>query len=167
MCAPELASLCPLPLVDIVEEIGQEVERQHLKRIALFGTQFAMTSGLFGRLGAVEIIEPKPEELDYIHDAYIRIVNAGAGTSEDHRALTKLARTLCERDGAKWPMFSHTSSAQMAELVAPAPDRFVPDQHAARGHRLFHVPKTEVKPDSIRDDFSREAMARHCHIGGK
>ena len=42
--------------------------------------------------------------------------------------------------------FPQTSGIIVAELVAPAPDRFVADQYAARGHRLFHIPKTDRKP---------------------
>src|SRR3954451_18178475 len=50
-----------------------------------------------------------------------------------------------------------------AELIAPAPDRFVADQHSTCGHHLFYIAKahaeTEVVPDAFRNDFSREPVA--------
>jgi len=55
------------------------------------------------------------------------------------------------------------SGVILAELVTPAPDRFVADQYTSRSHRLFDVTKahaeTEVEPNTIRDDLSREPIA--------
>src|SRR4051794_10936105 len=49
-----------------------------------------------------------------------------------------------------------------AELIAPAPDCFVGDQHSACSHELFYVAKadaeTKVVPDAFRDDLPREPM---------
>src|SRR5436305_10524537 len=50
-----------------------------------------------------------------------------------------------------------------AELIAPTPDRLVADQHSTGRHQLLHVAKadaeTEVEPNALRDDLSRESMA--------
>ena len=54
------------------------------------------------------------------------------------------------------------SGIQVAELVAPAPDRFVADDNAARGQRLFRLAEADceavIERYGIRDDFSRETM---------
>src|SRR3954447_781394 len=51
---------------------------------------------------------------------------------------------------------------QVAELLTPAADRFVADQHSAGSHRIFDIPKADrkpvIEPDSIRDDFPREPV---------
>jgi hypothetical protein len=65
--------------------------------------------------------------------------------------------------------FPQAGDIQVAELLAPAPDRFIADQYSARGHRFFHVPeahrKTVVEPNGIRDDFSREPVATVRVVG--
>jgi len=49
------------------------------------------------------------------------------------------------------------------QLVAPAPDRLIAEQHASGGHHLFDITKahckTKVQPNAVRDDLSREPMA--------
>ena len=51
----------------------------------------------------------------------------------------------------------------LAELFAPAPDRFIADHHAACRHHLLDIPKAHrepvVEPNGIRDDLFRKSMA--------
>lgn len=101
ICAPALAKLSPLPLIDLAEETARAVRAKGFSRVALFGTRFAVESGLFGRLEGVDIVRPKPDELDFIHDAYLRIVAAERGNAEDTDGFRRLARTFQERDGAQ------------------------------------------------------------------
>ena len=99
LCAPELMERSPIPLVSLVEEIVREVDDRRLKRVALFGTRFTMETELFGRLKDVDVVAPKPAEIDFIHQTYLQLVNAGSGTEQQYRGLHQLAHTLIERDG--------------------------------------------------------------------
>jgi aspartate racemase len=107
ICAPQLAQLSPLPLVDIVEEVASAVRRRGLKRIALLGTRFTIESRMFGRLDDVEIVTPKRDEIDFIHNAYLDIVYERV--SPEHVArLRALAHTFIERDGAEAVLLAGT-----------------------------------------------------------
>jgi aspartate racemase len=97
--APELMKRSPIPLVSLVDEIVREVGHRRLKRVALFGTRFTMETELFGRLKDVDVVAPKPAEVDFIHQTYLELVNAGIGTEQQYRGLHQLAHTLIERDG--------------------------------------------------------------------
>jgi aspartate racemase len=99
LCAPELMKRSPLPLVNLVDEIVREVDDRRLKRVVLFGTRFTMETELFGRLKQVDVVAPKPAEVDFIHQTYLQLVNAGSGTEQQYRGLHQLAHTLIERDG--------------------------------------------------------------------
>ena len=101
ICLPELLPLSPLPLVDLVAETGRVIRAKGLKRVALFGTRFAVETRLFGRLDGAEIVKPSPEDLAYIHDAYLQIVKAGRGSDAIFSGLRQLAHKFCERDGAE------------------------------------------------------------------
>ena len=54
-------------------------------------------------------------------------------------------------------------SELLAELIAPAPDRFVAHQHATCGHHLLYVTKAhtepKVQPHAFRDDFLWKSVA--------
>ena len=58
--------------------------------------------------------------------------------------------------GASTPS-SQAVSIRFAELVAPAADRFVPDEHAACSHDLFDIAKayaeTKIVPHALGDDL--------------
>ena len=99
LCAPELMERSPIPLVSLVDEIVREVDDRRLKRVALFGTRFTMETALFGRLKDVDVVAPKPAEIDFIHQTYLQLVNVGSGTEQQYRGLHQLAHTLIERDG--------------------------------------------------------------------
>lgn len=111
ICAPELVERSSLPIIDIIDEVAREIRVRGLRRVALFGTRASMESHLFGRLSGVEVVDPRPDELEFIHKTYVDIVNTGAGTPEQHRGLTELARTLLRRDGADAILLAGTDLA--------------------------------------------------------
>lgn len=94
----ELIQLSPLPIVNLIDELKREIETRQLRRVALFGTRFAVESRLFGHLDHLEVVTPHPPEVDYIHATYLQLVGAGAGLSTQLEGLSRLAHTLMERD---------------------------------------------------------------------
>lgn len=88
----------PLPLVNMLAELRREIDARGLHRIALFGTRYAVESRLFGRLQHLEVVTPRPDEIDYIHTTYFAMVDAGAASAAQHEGLTRLAIELIRRD---------------------------------------------------------------------
>jgi aspartate racemase len=94
----ELVQLSPIPLVNLIHEIAREIQIRRLKRVSLFGTRFAMESRLFGQLPGVDVVLPSPEEIETIHERYLRLVNSGRGSEDIYQSLRQIGHTLCERD---------------------------------------------------------------------
>jgi aspartate racemase len=130
LCAPELMKRSPIPLVSLVDEIIREVDDRGLKRIALFGTRFTMETKLFGRLKGVDVVAPKPAEIDFIHQTYLELVNVGSGTEQQYRGLHQLAHTLIERDGIEAVILAGTELA----LVFNRENKDFPHIDGARLH---------------------------------
>jgi len=99
ICTAELTAISPLPLIDVVSEVAAAVRALGLKRVALLGTRFTVESRMFDRLG-VDVIMPKPEEIEQIHRTYMDVLN-GRNTTAQIDGLRELARTLIARDGAE------------------------------------------------------------------
>jgi len=108
ICFNELTPISPLPLVDIVAPLAEHLRAQGIRRAALFGTRFTIESAMFGRLAGIDLAKPRADEITAIHDAYMRTANSGQGAPDDYRALTAMARTLIERDGAEAIIFAGT-----------------------------------------------------------
>jgi len=99
ICAEELAVLSPLPLVGLVDVIADELERRGLRRVALFGARATVESRLFGGLeGRAEVITPRKDEIDLLHEVYVRVVAKEQASQEEYEALRGLAHELIARE---------------------------------------------------------------------
>lgn len=99
VCAEELAASSPLPLINILDVIVDEIVRRKLQRIAIFGARVTMETKLFGRLtDQCEVVSPSPQEIDQISEIYVRIVETEQASHEDYEILRNLAHTLVERE---------------------------------------------------------------------
>jgi aspartate racemase len=120
ICAAQLVKLSRLPLIDMVTEVDAAVRARGWKRIALFGTKSTVGSKMFGRLG-VDVVMPKPDEIQRIHDSYIDVVY-GRDTPATIDGLRELAHTLMKRDGAEAVLLAGTDlSTVMNEKSAGFP----------------------------------------------
>jgi aspartate racemase len=90
ICIRELEKITPLPLVNIIDEVGAEIRARGYRRVALFGTRYVVESRMFGMLGDVEVVVP--EKTAEIHEAYMRIVDGGIDEPRDR--LCKIAQEL-------------------------------------------------------------------------
>jgi aspartate racemase len=97
----QLAPIAAIPLVDMIEVVANELARLGLKRVSLFGTRFVVESDLFGRLPAVSIARPRPDEITFVHDTYTQLARTGVPGPDARERLIDLAKTLAGRDGAE------------------------------------------------------------------
>ena len=64
-----------MPLVSIVSETCKEIKYKNMQKVALFGTKSTMTAGFYSKEAAIqgiEIIIPKEEDRDFIHEKYMK-----------------------------------------------------------------------------------------------
>src|SRR5947209_13370161 len=106
ICAAQLLPLLRIPLIDMVSVVAEEIRMRGLKRVALLGTRSTVESKMFGRLG-VEVVMPKPDEIDFIHNTYLDVVYDRSTPAGIDR-LRELAHTLIERDGAESVLLAGT-----------------------------------------------------------
>ena len=97
-CIHELVAMSPLPIVSIFDPLRGELARRAIRRVAIFGTRFVIESDFFGALADVEIVRPKPDEIDLIHTTYVELAAAGKGSPEERERLTTVAKTMVERE---------------------------------------------------------------------
>jgi aspartate racemase len=107
-CVKELAAISPVPVVSIFDPLLHELAARSARRVAIFGTRYVIEAELFGALKEVEVIQPKPEEVDLIHNAYVDLAATGKGSPEKHEKLTALSKTLVRRDGVDGIIFAGT-----------------------------------------------------------
>jgi aspartate racemase len=126
----ELIPLSPLPMVNMIAELRREIDARQFHRVALFGTRYAVESRLFGRLSHLDVVTPQSDEVDYIHNTYFQVVDAGAATAAHHEGLSRLAHKLMERDRVEAIILAGTDLA----LVFNESNTDFPHLDAARLH---------------------------------
>lgn len=97
-CIEELVATSALPIISIFDPLREELARRMIGRVAIFGTRFVIESDFFGALAGVEIVRPRPDEIDLMHTTYVELTATGKGSPEKREKLTSLAKTLVERD---------------------------------------------------------------------
>lgn len=97
-CLRQLRMSSPLPVLDIFNPLLDELAVRAVRRATVFGTRFVIESALFGLAGNLEIVQPRSDEVDYIHNTYMEVAQQGRGSYEQRRNLTVLAHTLQQRD---------------------------------------------------------------------
>jgi aspartate racemase len=110
-CVRELLAISPLPLLNIFEPLVQELSARSVRRVGVFGTRFVIESALFGMVEGVEVVKPRPDEVEYIHQTYVELARRGEGSEGQYRGLTDLALTLCKRDGVDAILLAGTDLA--------------------------------------------------------
>jgi len=106
ICTAQLLPLLRIPLIDMVSVVSDAIRARGLKRVALFGTRSTVASRMFGRLD-VDVVMPQPDEIDFIHNAYLDVVYDRSTPAGIDR-LRALAHTLIRRDGAEAVLLAGT-----------------------------------------------------------
>ena len=131
-CAPELARLSPLPLIDILDCTAAELARRNLRSVAIFGTRFVMASALFGRLGPVDVVPLPADDVDLVHRTYLEVAARGVGTPAHRELFTSIAHRLIAEQRVECILFAGTDLALVFD-EAEAPTDF-PHLDCARVH---------------------------------
>jgi aspartate racemase len=97
-CVRELVARSPIPLLDLFHSLREELSARNIHRVAVFGTRFVIESDLFGLLPQVKVIQPRPEEVNQIHEIYTALAQRGEANSQQRKTLSSLAHTLCSRE---------------------------------------------------------------------
>lgn len=93
----ELTAMCPVPLANIFDSLNAALTARSARRVAVFGTRFVIESGLFGEVG-VEVMKPRAEEIEFIHNTYVELARTGKPLEQQHRGLTAMAEVLMQRE---------------------------------------------------------------------
>ena len=88
-----------LPLISLPQAVRQEIGRQRLGRIALFGSRFAMQTAMSGELeDIVEVIPLRSDEFGTIDQLYMQIATRGVASEAQERLFSSLAFAVLKRE---------------------------------------------------------------------
>lgn len=109
-CIEEFKKVSPIPVIDLLETVNAEVQRQGLKKVGLLGTRVVMESRFYGALKGVEVIPP-PHNLTAVHDAYVSMASLGMATEQHREVFMQAAKTMTQEFGCESVLMAGTDLA--------------------------------------------------------
>lgn len=91
----------PIPLISIVEETCKSANKLGMKKIGLLGTKFTMKNNFFQKVfdkSNIDIVVPKKEEQEYIHNKLMNEIELGQFLDETRNELLNIVKRMLDED---------------------------------------------------------------------
>ena len=88
-CIEDFKSKSPLPVIDLIEAVREEVQRKGFSSLGILGTETVMKSKFFGGLGGTRLVTPTPALLADVHAAYVSMAASGSVTHAQRETFNK------------------------------------------------------------------------------
>ena len=92
----------PIPLVSIVEATCDATLALGLRKVGLLGTRFTMQGGFYTKVFSahrIEVVVPKSDEQNYVHDRYMGELVHGVYRAETREQMLTIAARLRREEG--------------------------------------------------------------------
>ncbi|MEM7523084.1 MAG: aspartate/glutamate racemase family protein [Pseudomonadota bacterium] len=96
-CIEPFKARSKLPVLDLLTSVSDRLARDQRRVVGVIGTGAAMTSGLYGRLGAVETLAPEGAMLHSVHKAYLDMAFAMTASDDQRRIFHEAGASLVAR----------------------------------------------------------------------
>ncbi len=111
---PELRKAVSIPIVSIVEETAQELQKRGIRKVGILGTEVTLATGLYSEaLGDIAVVLPEYSQRRTLTRIIINIL-AGVKSDDDRQRLLRIAREL-ELQGAQKIILGCTELSLLVE----------------------------------------------------
>lgn len=110
-CREAFAKVSPLPVIDLVSAVSEEVLKRGYKRVGLIGTKVVMATKFYGALPKVEVIAPQGHLRERVHDSYVAMALKGAVSPEERDVFFEAGRDMTTQGGADAVLLAGTDLA--------------------------------------------------------
>ena len=100
-CIPEFEKLSPLPIISAIPALEADIFKRGIEKVGLLGNRISMESKLFGGLSNIGVVIPLEQDIDSVHDQYIKIATSGSVNNDQRELLFAIGNKLCEKQGAE------------------------------------------------------------------
>lgn len=110
-CTEEFKDQSPLPVIDMIESVREEIDLKGFSRLGILGTEQVMRSEFYGALGKIKVVTPSPSLLATVHAAYVAVASSGRVTVLQRETLDAACTELIEEFGVDAVLMGGTDLA--------------------------------------------------------
>jgi len=100
-CIDELEPIAPLPMLNGLAPVANEIRGKGIKAIGILGTRVVMSTGLYGHIKSARIVVPEGDLLGQVHDTYVAMAGIGRITEAQRDFFHEVGARLCRQQGAE------------------------------------------------------------------
>lgn len=121
-CIETFKAISPLPVINMISEVSNAIERRRLTRIGILGTRTVMVTRLYGSISNAEVIPPAGQDLEAVHQAYVTMAASGMVTEAQREVFNIAIQKLLVDQRADAIMLGGTDLALLFnEVDSPFP----------------------------------------------
>jgi aspartate racemase len=110
-CIDAFKASSVLPVVDMIFEVNRAIEQRAFERIGILGTRTVMETRLYGSVSRVEIVPPRGQDLEDVHQAYVAMAASGVVTEAQGAVFAAASKRLLQESGVEAIMLGGTDLA--------------------------------------------------------
>jgi aspartate racemase len=110
-CINAFKAVSQLPVIEMLSEVRDAIEKSTLKRIGILGTRTVMETRFYGGIASAEIIPPSGQDLDDVHQAYVAMAASGVVTEEQREIFNTVSQRLLTESRVEAIMLGGTDLA--------------------------------------------------------
>ena len=110
-CIKNFKAVSPLPVIDMISEVGEAIGKRGVKRVGILGTRTVMETRFYGSLTAVDVIPPVGQDLDNVHQAYAEMAASGFVTDAQRAVFNSAIQHLLADERVEAIMLGGTDLA--------------------------------------------------------
>lgn len=107
-CIERVVENSPLPVINLITTVDDEIQKRGLSRVGLLGTKTVMQSEFYGGLPSLETVVPEGEDLDIVHDDYVEMATQGEATVKHRDTFFRAGAQMCQEQGAEAVLLAGT-----------------------------------------------------------
>lgn len=96
-CIEEFRPNCPLPIIDLIDEMNRCLKAKSYRKVGLLGTDTVMATKFYGGVTSADILVPDAEEIAVIHRDYVDMALSAKVTEAQRRVFVEAGRKLMRR----------------------------------------------------------------------
>ncbi len=110
-CRAAFTSRAPLPVIDMITAVAQEVARRQYRAIGILGTRTVMETHFYAGIDTAEVMAPAEPLLSDVHECYVKMASTGTITPDQRRLFERAARQMIDERGAEAILLGGTDLA--------------------------------------------------------
>ena len=110
-CIEAFKASSVLPVVDLISEVNRAIAQRGFERIGILGTRTVMETRLYGGVAHAEVVPPRGQDLEDVHQAYVAMAVSGIVTEAQRSVFNAVSKGLLKESGVDAIMLGGTDLA--------------------------------------------------------